>query len=251
MSSTALKEPSTQGPEDKSKIGIPPVPIIDTPLSKSVALIRPTLVLSLLAIRFNELVAEPVSTLRVALPVVAIIQAIYAILCLPVAGSYTAKVAKKSRPGEKKKTDANSPNVISTAVLALLLTAISTPAVYVLFILFGAPFLDHVAHTLLCAAHFSLLGLFPVFYSRGVSSQALLAIAGASAPLDEPFGALVGAVVGAWLGAIPIPLDWDREWQKWPITILVGLYTGSLSFSFASGWLLYGKHLAEAGEKDE
>jgi len=26
------------------------------------------------------------------------------------------------------------------------------------------------------------------------------------------FGA-IGTLVGAWLGAAPIPLDWDREWQ--------------------------------------
>jgi phosphatidylinositol glycan class F len=31
-----------------------------------------------------------------------------------------------------------------------------------------------------------------------------------------------GAVLGAWLGALPIPLDWDRHWQTWPITPAVG-----------------------------
>lgn len=39
-------------------------------------------------------------------------------------------------------------------------------------------------------------------------------------------GAAIGTMVGAWLGAIPIPLDWDREWQKWPVTVLVGAYAG-------------------------
>lgn len=138
-----------------------------------------------------------------------------------------------------------------TAILALLLTAISTPAVYILFVLFGAPFLDHVAHTLLCSAHFSLLALFPIFYSRGINGDALVAVAGASAPLDETFGGLVGAVVGAWLGAVPIPLDWDREWQKWPVTILVGMYAGSLLCSWASGALFYGKQLGSVAERDE
>lgn len=38
--------------------------------------------------------------------------------------------------------------------------------------------------------------------------------------------AAVGAVVGAWLGAIPIPLDWDRVWQRWPVTPLVGAVGG-------------------------
>lgn len=133
----------------------------------------------------------------------------------------------------------------------MLLTAISTPAVYILFVLFGAPFLQHIPHTLLCAAHFSLLGLFPVFYSRGIDAEALIAVAGASAPFDEVFGGLVGAAVGAWLGAVPIPLDWDREWQKWPVTILVGLYAGSLLCSSVSGTLLYGKRFSAETEKEE
>jgi phosphatidylinositol glycan class F len=38
----------------------------------------------------------------------------------------------------------------------------------------------------------------------------------------------IGACVGAWVGAIPIPLDWDREWQKWPVTIIAGLYAGAV-----------------------
>ncbi|OLL25399.1 Glycosylphosphatidylinositol anchor biosynthesis protein 11 [Neolecta irregularis DAH-3] len=33
-------------------------------------------------------------------------------------------------------------------------------------------------------------------------------------------------MTGAWLGAFPIPLDWNREWQKWPVTIITGAYIG-------------------------
>lgn len=113
MSSTMVKDTSTQGADTKSKLAISPVPINDSPLSKSIALIRPVLLLGLLGLRFDALVAEPVSTLQLALPAVAVIQAAYAITCLPVAGSQTTKVTKKSRPGEKKKADASSPNSIS------------------------------------------------------------------------------------------------------------------------------------------
>lgn len=110
--------------------------------------------------------------------------------------------------------------------------------------LFGAPFLEQIAHTTLCAAHFALLGVFPVIYARGLDNQALVTVAGAAAPLDETFGGLLGAVAGAWLGAVPIPLDWDREWQKWPITIVVGIYAGSMVGSLVAGTLLFGKRLA-------
>jgi len=37
---------------------------------------------------------------------------------------------------------------------------------------------------------------------------------------------MVGAMVGGWFGAIPIALDWDREWQKWPCTVLWGVVLG-------------------------
>jgi phosphatidylinositol glycan class F len=58
----------------------------------------------------------------------------------------------------------------------------------------------------------------------------------------------VGTLLGAWLGAVPIPLDWDREWQvlhplfqaypkKWPITIVVGAYFGhALSLLIGLAW---------------
>lgn len=129
------------------------------------------------------------------------------------------------------------------ALLSLALAAMATPAVDAVFILFGAPLLDHVAHTALCAAHFALLGLFPVFYARGVDGDGLVAVAGASAPLDETSGGLVGAAAGAWLGAVPIPLDWDREWQRWPVTVVAGMYAGSLLGGWASGSVLYGRRL--------
>lgn len=37
----------------------------------------------------------------------------------------------------------------------------------------------------------------------------------------------VTTVFGAWAGAVVIPLDWDRPWQKWPIPCL-----SSVTFAF-------------------
>lgn len=125
----------------------------------------------------------------------------------------------------------------------MVLTTITTPVIHVLFILFGAPLLDHVLETFLCAAHFALLGVFPIIYARGVDNQSLVAVAGVSAPLDETLGGLLGAVLGAWLGAVPIPLDWDRDWQRWPVTIVCGLYVGSCLGGWLSGNVFYGKRI--------
>lgn len=46
------------------------------------------------------------------------------------------------------------------------------------------------------------------------------------APIDDLTGAALGTIIGAWIGAIPIPLDWDRDWQKWPVTVVTGAYMG-------------------------
>ncbi|XP_057479360.1 PIGF/3-ketodihydrosphingosine reductase fusion protein-like isoform X6 [Actinidia eriantha] len=43
-----------------------------------------------------------------------------------------------------------------------------------------------------------------------------------------------GAVIGAWFGAWPMPLDWERPWQEWPISVSYGAIAGSLIAMVAS-----------------
>ena len=123
----------------------------------------------------------------------------------------------------------------------MLLALILTPALHLLLVLFGAPFLTHVPHTFLCCAHIAVLAIYPVFYVRGSDPVPLQAVVGVSAPFDQTFGGFIGTVVGAWLGAVPIPLDWDREWQKWPVTIVVGAYIGYIVGSQILGTVFFGK----------
>lgn len=125
--------------------------------------------------------------------------------------------------------------------MALGLSIFATFGLQILFVLFGAPLLTHIPQTTLCSLHLSLLGLFPLFYTHGISTSDWLEILGARAPFDEAFGGLVGGCVGAWAGAVPIPLDWDREWQKWPITIMCGVYGGYVVGKFIGGTLACGK----------
>ena len=130
---------------------------------------------------------------------------------------------------------------LQAALLSLILTSLATPFIHLAMVLFGAPFLTHGAHTLLCAAHLALLALFPAFYVHGVDGSGWAAVGGFRAPVDETFGGLMGAFLGAWLGAVPIPLDWDRQWQKWPVTILCGVYAGYLLGKTVGGTLAFGK----------
>ena len=131
-----------------------------------------------------------------------------------------------------------------TSDLFKVLSVVGAAALHAVFVLLGAPFLTHLPHTFLCALHLSLLGLFPLFYARGLADADWLEILGARAPLDECFGGLAGACVGAWLGAVPIPLDWDREWQKWPVTILSGIFAGYALGKLVGGTLAFGKRFA-------
>ncbi|XP_054804843.1 uncharacterized protein LOC129307914 isoform X2 [Prosopis cineraria] len=43
-----------------------------------------------------------------------------------------------------------------------------------------------------------------------------------------------GAVIGGWFGAWPMPLDWERPWQEWPICVSYGAITGYLVAMVAS-----------------
>jgi len=109
-----------------------------------------------------------------------------------------------------------------------------------LAILFGSPLTTHFLHTLLLALHMALLTTPQLFYVHGLEAPRWLCVASLQLPLDEVYGMSLGACFGAWFGAVPIPLDWDREWQRWPVTIVVGLYLGAVVGKLAGGWLLKG-----------
>lgn len=49
-----------------------------------------------------------------------------------------------------------------------------------------------------------------------------------------------GAVIGAWFGAWPMPLDWERTWQEWPICVTYGAIFGYLAGMLASiGFVIF------------
>jgi phosphatidylinositol glycan class F len=84
----------------------------------------------------------------------------------------------------------------------------ATPLIAGILVLFGAPITTHHAHTLLCAAHISLLTTLPLVYVHGVNGETWREIIALLRPIDEVYGCMIGTVFGAWLGAVPIPLDW-------------------------------------------
>ena len=104
----------TSTPKDGSNLPqshaqLQPTQVLPTQAAQTARHALPALQAAIFLFRFKSLVADPVSTMWSTLPVVAAIQAAYALVCLPVAGS--SRPSRRPRPGEKKK-DSGGPNVI-------------------------------------------------------------------------------------------------------------------------------------------
>lgn len=256
-----------------------PVDILKNDTARLYTHVHPALVLSLYALRFNAIVADPVPALTTTLIPLSLLQIAYVAICLPpTGGTASAPLTNdKRKVGDKKKAEKGrleraigskvivSPPLyvagaigisIKTGSAACILThsqpgflslmiasLVATPLLSGLLVLFGAPLTTHHAHTLLASAHISFLVIIPLVYVHGVEGVTWREIIALLRPVDEVYGAMVGTFVGAWLGAIPIPLDWDREWQKWPVTIVTGAYGGYVVGKLLGGTLLKGKKI--------
>ncbi|RHZ68329.1 Glycosylphosphatidylinositol (GPI) anchor assembly protein [Aspergillus turcosus] len=251
----------------------PPVNILPTQLARTYSFVHPAALLAILAARFDALVANPVAEMLNTLPFLALLQVTYVMVCLPPAGSVLA-----SKPGEalpaspvgegedkdkerekrklplragklsRRKNQAQSAGLsakLTPALLSLTLTfLLATPVLAILLVLFGAPLTTHNAETVLCAAHMALLASTALIYVHGVDGAVWREVWAFARPADAVWGGALGTALGAWFGAVPIPLDWDRPWQAFPITILTGAYIGFAVGSVVcrSSWL-FGKWL--------
>ncbi|KAK4993445.1 Glycosylphosphatidylinositol (GPI) anchor assembly protein [Elasticomyces elasticus] len=187
-----------------------PISHLDSDVAKIFTHLQPVLVLTSYYLQFRFLVADPVTTLLTSTVPLSILQTAYVVICLPPTGS--SNVASTPKPGQKRKAakvDAGLGAKIVPALLSLILAVfLGTPVLAIILVLFGAPLTTHQPHTLLCAAHMSLLASIPLIYVHGVHSGRWREIVSLDSPIDEVFGAAVGTLLGAWFGAVPIPLDW-------------------------------------------
>jgi len=199
------------------------------------------------------LVRDPVPTLLYSLVPLTVVQMAYVVTCLPVAGEGSGKIGAGKVGGGKKGKKASaghgggSGDVVTKvamrvipAIISLLLTQLTIPLLLIIQILFGAPLTTHLQHTTLSSTHFALLAFYPLIYANGFKNwgkwRSILSLDMGWQGSDELIGGAVGVFVGAWLGAVPIPLDWDREWQRWPVTVVTGAYGGYVVGKFVGGW---------------
>ncbi|KAH0261649.1 GPI-anchor biosynthesis protein-like protein, partial [Aureobasidium melanogenum] len=247
MSNLVIRKHTMATTETKTKtFKSHPIESWDDGMSPIYTHLHPLLLLGLFYYQFPSLVEKPVDTLPQTALGVATLQLVYLCICIP--GSNQAQLPqrgkKKGKMTQNHQGDTGIGAKLVPGILSLILAVtLGAPLIAIVLILFGAPLTTHQAHTLYCGLHISLLAAYPLFYVHGVDAAKWIEVGALAAPIDEVFGATVGTLIGAWVGAIPIPLDWDREWQKWPVTILAGAYIGYAVGKVVGGSLLKGSKI--------
>ncbi|RMZ77033.1 hypothetical protein DV738_g4634, partial [Chaetothyriales sp. CBS 135597] len=241
-----------------------PIPLLPEPHTRALSASYTALIPVYYYLRSADLVRDPLSTLTYDLIPISITTSLFCALCLPSAGTWNSgpkdagriiegsATAKTGRASGRKKAGkaavatstgdkdhtSNTASIgeslearILPTLFALILTFTLAPGpLFLLALCLGAPIFPSslLPYTLALAAHVSVLSILPIFYTHGVSTEAWRDVAAAWLPFDEAgvWGGSVGAFVGGWIGAIPIALDWDREWQKWPCTVIWGVVLG-------------------------
>lgn len=115
---------------------------------------------------------------------------------------------------------------VYSALLMTILAALLSPAVAIMMVLFGAPVIYVQVETVLCSLVLSGLIVQPLLILHGLEAETWRQIISLELPLTNAYLGSIGGVLGAWLGVVPIALDWDRPWQTYPITIVLGAYMG-------------------------
>ncbi|KAI8998383.1 GPI biosynthesis protein Pig-F [Gaertneriomyces semiglobifer] len=102
---------------------------------------------------------------------------------------------------------------------------------WTVMVLFGAPLFDLVERTWLAAIAFALIALFPVGATLKGDGDLWMHVFRPSSSTSSPIQSLVtiplvGATIGAWASAVALPLDWQTEWQRWPVASNYGALIG-------------------------
>ncbi|XP_071079878.1 phosphatidylinositol-glycan biosynthesis class F protein-like [Haliotis cracherodii] len=113
-------------------------------------------------------------------------------------------------------------------------------------VLYGAPFTEATAETFHFALLLSTTSVLPACMFLGPHLNTWIRVfAHINPDLGKEsvvFITSIASVVGAWLGAFPIPLDWDRPWQVWPISCVLGTLIGYCTGLIVSAGHLYYKY---------
>lgn len=157
------------------------------------------------------------------------------------------EVIKNTKNPKSKSNGPTGAEFLYTAITYPISVSLAVP-LYGTFLLFGAPTGPLTVLTFYLASHVALIVFYPllnIYRFTDKNAKAiwwkLFTFQVANWKLNQVYCSTLGGLLGCWLGVFPIPLDWDRDWQDWPITLLVGAYAGA----FLGGLLsyLYGRYV--------
>ncbi|KAG0168243.1 Glycosylphosphatidylinositol (GPI) anchor assembly protein [Apophysomyces sp. BC1034] len=170
----------------------------------------------------TELLKDPVTTLSTAVPTLLIAHLSLVVLALALRRSLQ--------------------HVISSLGYTLVAIAAATGVIYGLTVLFGAPLLTKFYHTLAFSAYLAILSVVPAFAilaPTNVSNWIKVFVQHCPSTRAEIYAytQVVCTLSGAWIGAIVLPLDWERDWQAWPISCIISTFLGHVVGVIAGfGW---------------
>lgn len=133
-----------------------------------------------------------------------------------------------------KSTGPTGKELLYIALSFPLSIALAFP-LYFIMVLLGAPLSGGLnALSFYLSAHVSVIAFVPLFNAYKLSSSTAKATWWRLLTFQVPgwyrnqiYMLTMGALWGCWMGVAPTPLDWDRDWQAWPITLLIGSYLGA------------------------
>ncbi|KAG2179132.1 hypothetical protein INT43_001982 [Umbelopsis isabellina] len=116
--------------------------------------------------------------------------------------------------------------------------------IHIVAVLLGAPFLDKLWSTACFSVLVATVVCLPVTNQLGIAdSEIYTRVFMKHRPItNSEMAAYIQAVsvlVGAWLGAVVIPLDWERPWQQWPISCVLGAIVGQAIGSVSTAVLYF------------
>ncbi|NXY90859.1 PIGF protein, partial [Alcedo cyanopectus] len=101
---------------------------------------------------------------------------------------------------------------------------------HAIIVLYGAPLIESVTETFLFAVLLSTFTSLQCLCVLGPNIQAWIRVFsknGATSIWESSLQiTTICSILGAWFGAFPIPLDWDRPWQVWPVSCSLGATCG-------------------------
>ncbi|XP_015179128.1 PREDICTED: phosphatidylinositol-glycan biosynthesis class F protein [Polistes dominula] len=101
---------------------------------------------------------------------------------------------------------------------------------YFIIVIFGAPIFSQHEETTMLTIILTCLTFVPASLHLGVDTAVSILTGTEIIKHNELIDAakivVKTTLLGSWLGAIVIPLDWDRPWQVWPIPCVIGALLG-------------------------